>query len=394
MSNRWINSRGSGHLSPATRNAAKRVLGGALRRAMQEDLVYRNAAYIADGVRVPRTERRSLTMAQARILLDAFKHDRLGVAYALGLVLGLRRGEILGLRWADIDLDGQPPTVAVRRQLQRRQGRGLVLTELKTTKSRRTLVLPKQLAYDLRHLRVAQGGGRLAAGPLWAETRRRGGAGDLDYPRAATLRRVIALCYGRPDEGDQRDPRALHRARDQRGLRAPPGRAAGDRSRRHDRCAMGLGTTSWAELDSTRTSSASCRSSTTSPGVRASSPPTQHGRSLAGVAGPPLMSPDQFQGVTPHHGEHLGIEGPPATIFFRRWFSRWSSFNSLHAICLHAPPPAMPGGLGDLEVSADPPRDLGLGRGGSLLQASLRMICSGVWRRLFIVVVLLPRGGV
>jgi hypothetical protein len=48
-------------LSPATCNAAKKVIGRALRRAMQEDLIYRKAAYIADGIRVKRKDRQSMT---------------------------------------------------------------------------------------------------------------------------------------------------------------------------------------------------------------------------------------------------------------------------------------------------------------------------------------------
>jgi len=72
------------------------------------------------------------------------------------------------LTWGDLDLDAQPPSVVVRRQLQRREGRGLVLTELKTAKSRRTLALPARVAEALRRHRAAQAAERLAAGPYWA----------------------------------------------------------------------------------------------------------------------------------------------------------------------------------------------------------------------------------
>ncbi len=157
-------------LSASTRNAAKKVLGRALRRAMQEELVHRNVATIADGAHVVRAERRSLTAPQARALLQALQGDRLGAAYEVTLALGLRRGEVLGLTWGDLDLDAQPPSVIVRRQLQRREGRGLVLTELKTAKSRRTLALPGRVAEALRRHRAAQAAERLAAGPYWAGT--------------------------------------------------------------------------------------------------------------------------------------------------------------------------------------------------------------------------------
>ena len=129
-------------LSPATRNAAKKVLGRALRRAMQEELIHRNAAYIADGARTSRIERRSLTPEQARRLLGALEGQRLGVAYQLTLALGLRLGEVTGLFWDDLELEATPPLLTVRQQLQRRPRRGLVLHDLKSPKSRRTLALP------------------------------------------------------------------------------------------------------------------------------------------------------------------------------------------------------------------------------------------------------------
>jgi integrase len=84
-------------LSASTRNAAKKVQGRALRRAMQEELVHRKVAAIADGAHVVRTERRSFTAAQARTLLQALRGDRLGAAYEVTLALGLRSGEVLGL---------------------------------------------------------------------------------------------------------------------------------------------------------------------------------------------------------------------------------------------------------------------------------------------------------
>jgi integrase len=158
-------------LSPSTRNAAKKVLGRALRRAVQEELVHRNVAMVVEGAHLARRERRSLTAAQARALLQALQGERLGAAYHLALALGLRRGEVLGLTWEDLDLDARPPLVAVRRQLQRREGRGLVLTELKTAHSRRTLALPPQAADALRRHRAAQAAERLAAGPDWASTK-------------------------------------------------------------------------------------------------------------------------------------------------------------------------------------------------------------------------------
>jgi integrase len=154
-------------LSAQTQNAARKLLARALRRAEQEGLIARNPAALADGPRIPRREGRSLTKEQAHALLVAVETDRLGTAYALQLALGLRRGEVLGLRWNDVDLDAEPPLVRVRQQLQRRPRSGLVLHDLKTPQSRRNLVLPAPATAALRSWRSAQAAERLASGGEW-----------------------------------------------------------------------------------------------------------------------------------------------------------------------------------------------------------------------------------
>ena len=124
---------------------------------------------LADGPRVPRREGRSLTGTQARQLLVAIEEDRLGPAFGVQLALGLRRGEVLGLRWCDVELDSASAVVHVRQQLQRVAGAGLALTELKTAQSRRDLVLPAPMVAALRRHRVLQSTERLAAGPVWQD---------------------------------------------------------------------------------------------------------------------------------------------------------------------------------------------------------------------------------
>jgi integrase len=79
----------------------------------------------------------------------------------------LRRGEVLGLAWDDIDFEQR--TLTVRRTLQRVGGQ-LQLGEPKTTTSARTLTLPRELVGMLRAHRVRQLEDRLKAGELWEET--------------------------------------------------------------------------------------------------------------------------------------------------------------------------------------------------------------------------------
>lgn len=85
--------------------------------------------------------------------------------WLVGLALGLRQGEALGLWWDDLDLDAG--LLRVRRALQRRRGGGLVFTEPKTQRSKRTIPLPAQLVTALRQHQARQGQERIIAGSLW-----------------------------------------------------------------------------------------------------------------------------------------------------------------------------------------------------------------------------------
>ncbi len=109
-----------------------------------------------------------LSPQQARALLEAAKGDRLEALYAVALACGLRMGEVLGLRWQDIDFEQS--RVAVSQALQRQKGRGLVLTETKTDRSRRTIALPAPLLTAVRTHRVHQLEERLAAGSRWHDS--------------------------------------------------------------------------------------------------------------------------------------------------------------------------------------------------------------------------------
>ncbi len=155
------------------------VLRSALHQAEREGLLVRNVAALSDPPQLDPPEGRSLTIAEAKSLLTAARGERLEALYAITLTYGLRRGEALGVSWLDIDFDsGQ---LHVRRQLRRerlsdeeatRVGRRtqLVLRNLKTRRSRRTLHLTPALDSLLRAHRARQAKERLAAGPAWANS--------------------------------------------------------------------------------------------------------------------------------------------------------------------------------------------------------------------------------
>jgi integrase len=154
--------------SANTRRLARSVLRRALRWAEAEGMVARNVAAIASGVRIGTTEGRTLTPVEARQLLASVEGHHLEAAFTVALALGLRRGELLGLAWSDVELDATPARLTVRRALKRLPA-GLVVEDTKTRGSRRTVHQPAPVVEALRVHRRRQAEERLAAGPLWVK---------------------------------------------------------------------------------------------------------------------------------------------------------------------------------------------------------------------------------
>jgi integrase len=143
------------------------VLIQALRHGERYGYVGRNVAQLVDLPPAPHREGRSLTAEQARKLLESAKGERLDAAIVCGLMLGLRPGELLGLSWADVDLN--QGRLTVRRSL-KREGQVLRVGNPKTPGSVRTLDLPVSVIDSLRTHRARQAQERLVAGALWASS--------------------------------------------------------------------------------------------------------------------------------------------------------------------------------------------------------------------------------
>lgn len=162
-------------LSPRTASHARVVLRRALADATRDGLVHRNAAALARPPRVEQTELRYLDRAELRRLLAASESDPLGPLVTLAASTGLRRGELLGLAWSDVDLDAGRLTVrhSMARDWPRvvngRQRETWKLAEPKTPRSRRTLHLPAVASAALRRQRERQDGARAAMGDDWQD---------------------------------------------------------------------------------------------------------------------------------------------------------------------------------------------------------------------------------
>jgi integrase len=108
-----------------------------------------------------------LTVEDARRLVGAIRGDRFEALWICALTLGLRKGELLGLRWNDIDFGDA--TLMIRQALQRAGGH-LVLVEPKTARSRRVVPVPPQTLAALRAHRRRQHADKLAAGRAWRDS--------------------------------------------------------------------------------------------------------------------------------------------------------------------------------------------------------------------------------
>ena len=106
-------------------------------------------------------------MKEAQALLASFRGDRLEALWVCALSLGLRRGELLGLRW--IDVDQAAKTVSVRQALLRVDGR-LILDRPKTSRSARTIPAPDVVLKHLRDHRTRQVAEQLRAGQRWQDS--------------------------------------------------------------------------------------------------------------------------------------------------------------------------------------------------------------------------------
>jgi integrase len=125
--------------------ACLRILSACLSCAMREELVFRNVATLVEKPKYIPKETAIWTAEQAALFLRTIKDHPQYIAFLLLLTYGMRRGEVLGLRWSDIDFDNG--WIHVRQQIGRVKG-VIKARELKTENSRRVLPL-------MSHVRAA-----------------------------------------------------------------------------------------------------------------------------------------------------------------------------------------------------------------------------------------------
>ena len=157
-------------MSSDTINRCRALLRLAIRRAERDGKIGRNVAALADPPSGTRRKSRAMTLAQVNTLLAAKLNTFWRGYITVGLTCGLRPGELLGLRWEDVDFDGG--VIRVRKCLKalpdpKTGKRRLVLEDLKTEQSRRTMQMPRLAAAALRELRKDQARWKLKVGAAY-----------------------------------------------------------------------------------------------------------------------------------------------------------------------------------------------------------------------------------
>src|SRR5258708_581350 len=154
-------------LSPMTINMIHGVLHKALDNAVQTNLLARNICDVVRPPRITKYEIQPLTTEQAQKLLETARGHFIAPLLTLALTTGMRRGELLGLHWQDIDFEKK--SLQVRRSVDRIAGYGFVESEPKTTRGRRKVTLPHFVIDILKQHRAHQLEVRLKAGAAWRD---------------------------------------------------------------------------------------------------------------------------------------------------------------------------------------------------------------------------------
>ncbi|MED0680652.1 tyrosine-type recombinase/integrase [Aneurinibacillus thermoaerophilus] len=142
------------------------VIQEALDRAMKWGMIHRNVAEAVDAPRPKKVEMSVWNAEQIRQFLEVAKEDRHYIAFLLAITTGMRKGEILGLRWKDIDLERG--TLSVRQTFTRAE-KGHDFQEPKSSSGLRSIALPPGTIEALRAHKIQQSKEKLKAGSLYQD---------------------------------------------------------------------------------------------------------------------------------------------------------------------------------------------------------------------------------
>jgi integrase len=161
----------------------------------------------ADAAKAPRrTETREpvvWTVEQVRAFLIAAESERLATVWTLAATSGMRRSEMLGLCWSDVDLKGGEARI---RQVSVSYGAMRTIREPKTEASRRTVPIAPSAVAALKRHQTRQKSERIAAGPAYSPT----GLVFVDELGAALRPNRVSAAFGRLIKDAGLPPLGLH----------------------------------------------------------------------------------------------------------------------------------------------------------------------------------------
>jgi integrase len=159
--------------SPRTVLVIHAVLHRGLNYALKWGLIGRNPAQAVTRPKFKRKEMKTLNDSQVRSFLSTTKGSRSEALFWLAVTTGMRQGELMGLKWSD--LDWRSKRLHVQRQVQRLKNEGIVFTEPKSAAGKRAIVLSTGMIQKLREHLNFQQQERIIAGTNWQEN-------DLVFP--------------------------------------------------------------------------------------------------------------------------------------------------------------------------------------------------------------------
>ena len=152
-------------LSTKTVHEIHGVLHLALENAVRWSYVSRNVCDLVDPPSIVSREPTPLTLEQAQALLESVREHRLEVLLSVAVVTGMRRGELVALRWSNIDFERN--TLLVLHTVDYIPGYGYVETEPKTKAGKRSISLPSFLVGMLKEYRKGILERQLKVGQAW-----------------------------------------------------------------------------------------------------------------------------------------------------------------------------------------------------------------------------------
>jgi integrase len=164
--------KGNGRLAPKTIKHYLSFVSDVLDYAFRFGMIQENPCRRVTVPTAAKAERDCYSLEEAQRFLESLEGapSKYRAFFVLAIYGGLRRGELLGLEWQDVDYENH--VISIRRTSQYLKGRGVYTDETKTAKSRRTLKLPVSVFEVLRQHQIEQIQDRLKLGDRWHDTGR------------------------------------------------------------------------------------------------------------------------------------------------------------------------------------------------------------------------------